>query len=190
MAEWSSGHQYEAEALLAYDVHIYPSDQRLEFFHAACTRSRWDIIGARPLLQEVVHLQAGTADALCATFVSNIDLGSDITDNFNALTTLAKNNRTDLLILWMLAVECRQLERDYPGTGLAASAANFGIQCYSVLLSRTNGVGPSLVHQTYGNLLDDMGHTSSAVVQRRLAAAQEPATWSCPPLYKISTHWA
>jgi hypothetical protein len=182
MAQWSAGNQIKAQQLLALDVDTYPNDQRLAFFNAACIRSRWDLSGARPLLQQAAYLQPGTADALCATYVANIDQGVDITDNFNDLTSLANTNRSDVLILWMLAVECRQLEQDYRTSSTGSSAANFGIQCYTVLLSRTHGVGPSLVHQTYGNLLDDMGHTALAVAQRRLAVQEEPAPWSCNPL--------
>jgi len=184
MAEWAGGHQDKAEALLADDVRSYPDDQRLAFFNAACTRSRWQIKAAGPLLQQAAQLQPGTADALCATYVADIDQGIDINGNFNNLTSLANNNRSDVLILWMLAVECRQLEGDYGRNGTGISAANFGIQCYTVLLSRIHGVGPSLVHQTYGNLLDDMGHTTSAVAQRRIAVEEEPATWSCNPLVR------
>jgi hypothetical protein len=182
MAEWSAGRQVKAQDLLASDVTTYPNDQRLAFFNAACVRSRWDIAGARPLLLQASQLQSGTADGLCATYVANIDQGTDITGNFNNLTSLANTNRSDVLILWMLAVECRRLEQDYRTSGTASSAANFGIQCYRVLLSRIHGVGPSLVHQTYGNLLDDMGHTELAVVQRRIAVQEEPATWSCSAL--------
>ncbi|HEY3328494.1 MAG TPA: hypothetical protein VGK19_00590 [Capsulimonadaceae bacterium] len=182
MKAWANGNQAGAEAVLAKAVEAFPSDQRLAFFNAACTRSRFDVEAASPLFANVRQLAPASPDGKCALYVMNIDGNVDIERNFRNLGALAESHPTDVMIMWMAAVESRQIALTYKGTDTAKNVGLYGIHCYEKLLSTIKAVGPSLVHQTFANLLDDSGRTDLAVVHRRLAVAQEPASWSCEAL--------
>jgi tetratricopeptide (TPR) repeat protein len=52
-----------------------------------------------------------------------------------------------------------------------------GVDCYRALLKLWNP-GPTLVHQTFGNLLDDLELHEEALEHRKIAVAMEPTAWS------------
>jgi tetratricopeptide (TPR) repeat protein len=79
---------------------------------------------------------------------------------------LAKENPGDPLVLWMLGVECRSCKLDEEG-----------VKYYAQLCNLWNP-GPVLVHQTYANLLDDLGRSDEALPHRKLAVKLEPAAWA------------
>ena len=179
---WSTGHQDQAESMLTKDVLEFPYDQHLAFFDAACTRSRWLIDESRPKLITVGSLFPGSAEGLAAGYILNVDSGTDVVASFNGMEGLVTKYPGDVLLLWMTAVECRQLQKDNVGKPRGAVAVNLGIQLYGLLLTRIHGVGPSMVHQTYGNLLFDMGFPQTAVIQHRIAVKLEPAPYTCQAL--------
>jgi len=179
---WSTGHQDQAESMLAKDVLEFPDDLHLAFFDAACTRSRWYIDEARPKFSRIRRLSAGSVDGLAAGYILDVDSGTNVVASFNGLEGLATKYPGDVLLLWMTAVECRQLQKDNVGKPRGAVAVNLGIQLYGLLLTRIHGVGPSMVHQTYGNLLFDMGFPQMAVLQHRIAVKQEPCPYMCQAL--------
>lgn len=180
--EWASGTQVLAEQTLAESMQRFPQDQQIVFFLAACTRSRWEIEDAYPLLRIAEQLDPRSPDGLCAKYVANIDSNSDINGNFDSLRKLSERHIDNVVILWMVAVECRQLERLYYGQPAGDQATLLGVAYYRKLCERIPGKGPSLVHQTYGNVLYDSGDAKDAAKQHSLAVEEEPADWSCSAL--------
>ena len=85
---------------------------------------------------------------------------------FRLLTRLADANPTDLMIRWMLAVECRTWDRNEEG-----------VAAYKIILDHWKP-GPALVHQTYANLLDNLKRYDDALVARYQVVQMEPAGWS------------
>jgi tetratricopeptide (TPR) repeat protein len=163
---WSIGKQADAEYLLDKYAHKYHQDQRLAFFQAACVRSRFEIEQANPLLIKVAVMNPASAQGQCAQLVVRLDSKGTATYDFRSLRSLVRRNPDDLLLLWMLAVQCRNHNLNAEG-----------VQYYARLLKMV-GTGSSLVHQTYANLLDELGRHAEALPHRRMAVKLEPASWS------------
>ena len=89
-----------------------------------------------------------------------------VNDAFADFKKLVDENPDDIMIRWMLAVQCRNWDRNAEGAEL-----------YRQILERWNP-GPVLVHQTYANLLDELGRFEEALVERYKAVKMEPAAWS------------
>ncbi|MDQ2731697.1 MAG: tetratricopeptide repeat protein [Armatimonadota bacterium] len=163
---WGDGSQAGAESLLASAVTQYPDRQPLAFFQAACTRSRFDIQAAYPLFQHVAAMDSTTTQGRCAATMMQMDRRQDLEQGFETLRALVQESPTDPLLLWMLAIQCRSYKRNPEGA-----------ECYRKLLALI-GPGPVLVHQTYANILDELGRHQEALAHRERAVQLEPATWS------------
>ena len=164
---WSGGNQALAEMILDYCRRRWPTDIRLAFFQAACTRSRFEVREAAPLFDQIARAAPGSVEGRCSQAMLAIDGGREADAGFAALRTLVQQNPTDTLALWMLAVTCRALKRNAEG-----------VEYYRLLRQRIDGVGPVLVHQTYANLLEELGRYQEALPERILAIRTEPETWS------------
>ena len=66
----------------------------------------------------------------------------------------------------MIAVQCRTLKRDRDGVN------------YYRRLCTTVHPGPILIHQTYANLLDEIGEHEEALAHREQAVKLEPEPWT------------
>lgn len=166
LATWSGGDQAGAEVLAAQAVSQFPDDQRLAFFQAACTRSRFEVQEAYPMFIHVNRMDPTTVQGKCSLEIAQIDAKLAVWQHFLELRDVVKRDPTDPIPLWMLAVECRSLNRNVEGIG-----------CYQKLLTMVHP-GPVLVHQTFANLLDEVGRHSEALGHRELAVKMEPAPWS------------
>ncbi|MCW3061986.1 MAG: hypothetical protein JWQ02_3807 [Capsulimonas sp.] len=164
---WSTQSQHDAERLLENDVIIYPNDQRLAFFRAACMRSRFDIPKARPLLEKVVELDPNSSMGQCASDILRLDEGTDLVASSNNLNALSEQKPVDPIVLWLNGIECRSFHQ-----------SEEGVRVYKQLLSIIPKPGPVLAHQTYANMLDETGDHKEALVHRLIAVKQEPAPWS------------
>ena len=166
----AGGRQSKAEEVLEHALRDHGDDQGLVFLDACCTRSRFDVAAARPLFQKVVALDAASLQGQCAAEMLQLDSGIAVAAHFDALSALVDAHPDDVLLRWMIAVQCRALDRNEEG-----------VAHYRRLL-RTWQPGPSLVHQTYGNLLSELGEHEAALVERKLAVEQEPCDWSLKSL--------
>jgi tetratricopeptide (TPR) repeat protein len=118
-------------------------------------------------MRAVVGLNPETPEGKVADLVNAIDLRRSIIDK-NKLSRVALDNPDKPLLLWMAAVHCRTLKLNESGVFL-----------YGLLLTRLSPhPGPVLVHQTYANLLDEVGRYEDALRERELAVKMEPAAWS------------
>jgi tetratricopeptide (TPR) repeat protein len=95
-----------------------------------------------------------------------LDLKKDTDLHFNALRRLVDENPNDMILRWMIAVQCRAYGKNEEG-----------VKHYLKLLEKWNP-GPSLVHQTYGNLLDELNRHEDALAEHRKAVELEPKGWS------------
>lgn len=161
-----SGKQADAEELLTSYIRDFVSNQRLVFLYGCGIRSRFEIQRAAPVFLAAARLGPTTPDGECAVRVLALDAHRDVEANFAALHLLADKNPGDVFIRWMLAVQCRNYNRNAEG-----------VEQYRKILAVWKP-GPCLVHQTYANLLDELGRYDEELVQRRIAVAQEPASWS------------
>ena len=168
----ASGEQIAAERTVqnnikaAVDAHVLPDVQEV-FFLGVCTRSRFEIPQAAPLLKYVSTMAPTTVMGRAAAYVLKLDGGNgDVEATFRSLDELSGQNPNDPLVLWMVAVECRSLKKPA-----------IGVKRYAKLCEQWNP-GPVLVHQTYANLLDDLGKFRESLLHRELAVKLEPAGWS------------
>ena len=129
--------------------------------------------GAFPVFNTVWMLDHRAPAATCAYCVLALDSQQlreapkeEADRAFGALRKLADENPNDVMIRWMLAVQCRSWERNEEG-----------VEAYKQILEQWHP-GPALVHQTYGNLLDNLNRYDEALVERYLVVKMEPASWS------------
>jgi tetratricopeptide (TPR) repeat protein len=89
-----------------------------------------------------------------------------VDERFEILSRLCDGPEPDPMIRWMAAVQCRSWNRNAEGA-----------EHYRKLLAVWKP-GPVLVHQTYANLLDNLGRYEESLAERRQAVELEPAGWS------------
>jgi len=178
-----SGKQSEAEKILPVYMAEFMNDQKIAFFFALCTRSRFEIQDADPIFQDVVQMNPSTPEGICASCALSLDRDTPDSGAILTLDKIAKKYRDNPLPVWLEAIECRQLERDYWGSKNYLECAQFGIACYGEMMRRIhNKPGPVLVHQTWGNFYEDIGQYRDALAQHAIAVQQEPAEWDCSAL--------
>lgn len=129
-------------------------------------RSRFEVEEAAPVFAAVAKMGTNTVSGQCAFHVLCLDAKKDVHNQSAALQKLVESNTNDLMLRWMIAVECRSFKQNEEGA-----------RHYKTLLEHWNP-GPVLVHQTYGNLLDGLHRFEEALVERRKAVELEPAGWS------------
>jgi tetratricopeptide (TPR) repeat protein len=163
----------EAKKLFAARPDWFRDRQRSLFLLAACHRSRFDKEGAFPIFRTVYGIDSTTPSGLCAMRMIKLDYKEltkrgrrYINNEFVEFEKLADANADDLIIRWMLAVECRTWDKN-----------ELGAKQYQKILE-TWKPGPVLVHQTYANLLDELKRYEESLAERRIALEMEPAGWS------------
>lgn len=158
MSLLNAGKQAEAEALLA--------KQRDVFLMACCLRSRFMVDDSSPIFKAITEQNGDSVEGQCAIHILYLDNGRDVEKHFEALRKLADDNPDDMMLRWMVAVQCRALDKNEEG-----------VRQYKILLEKWNP-GPVLVHQTYANLLDELRRYDEALVERRKAVELDPTSWS------------
>ena len=138
----SAGKQADAEQLIFTQARKKPT-VHIVFYAAVLVRSRFEIQAADKLFAQVGAADPEGVDGKASKLIAAMDAGKDTETNFKAMDDLVASNADNPLILWMSAVECRQLKKPKEG-----------IERYNKLLKLFDP-GPSLVHQTLGNLLLD-----------------------------------
>lgn len=162
----NDGKQAKAEKVIENSLSSYPNSQRLLFLRAACLRSRFLVKDSYPLFIKVAKIDPNTVSGQCSIHILYLDSRKDIDLHFNYLQALVKSYSKDIVIKWMLAVQCRAHDRNKEGAYI-----------YKQILEIWDP-GPVLVHQTYANLLDELGDYETALIERRKAVQLEPKGWS------------
>ena len=137
------------------------------FLLAVMTRSRFEIEEAAPLLDYVNQTAPKSVHGRAAGYIRQLDTKEpSVEDSFKSLQELAAQKPADPLLIWMVGVQCRSLNRN-----------EIGVAAYAELCKLWNP-GPVLVHQTYANMLDELEQYDEALIHRQLAVKLEPAPWS------------
>jgi TolA-binding protein len=163
----SSGDQRGAETILRQAVQTFPRDSRLVFFAAACMRSQWNLSTAALYFRRVGQLDPDGIWGKASNVILDLDGASEQKDKeLKALDELSQANLDEPLLMWMVAVECRQ-----------QNSNELGVQRYATLLKQWKP-GPAMAHQTYANMLDELHRYPDSLLERRLAVQLEPASWT------------
>ncbi|MGN6505194.1 MAG: tetratricopeptide repeat protein [Tepidisphaeraceae bacterium] len=162
----SDGKQADAEAVLLGHLDAHPDDADNLFLIGVLTRSGFESETAGVFFKKVIQLEPGSDNAVAARAVLDLDQQVDPQAPFAALRGLVKAHPENAAFDWLLAVECRNYNRNEEG-----------VRAYEVL-GKHFKTGPSLFHQTYANLLDELGRSEEALPHRKLAVQLEPASWS------------
>jgi tetratricopeptide (TPR) repeat protein len=162
----NDGKQSEAEKLLIASIKKNPENQELLFYSASCTRSRFEIEEAYKLFNFVYFINEESLYGKISQIIMNLDKKENIEDNFSLLEQIVEQNPDNIIIRWMLAVQCRNFNYNEKGDTQ-----------YQIILQNWNP-GPVLVHQTYANILDALEKYDEALIHRNLAVKLEPEGWS------------
>jgi|GEM_PF-3572865 len=162
----------EVKKILREQPGGFRDQQRLLFLHAACVRSRFDVTKAWRTFLTVFVIDQATPCAQCAAQIALLDSNAKehppgtVDRAFAELTRLADANPNDVVMRWMLAVQCRNWNKN-----------ELGAKQFAKILEKWKP-GPVLVHQSYANILDELKQFEKALEERRLAVEMEPAGWS------------
>jgi ankyrin repeat protein len=155
------------------------------FWQIALDRSRFQIQKADVGFWEFTTRFPDTLEAQAAVAILGIDLAEDQATalyHFNSLASLAAQHPECPLLDWMVGVMARTLSSDAEDglpSFIRTPVLRQGVIAYRRFLAALpEGRTPTLVHQTLGNLLDDLNESLDALPHRQLAFAQEPAPWS------------
>ncbi|MCE5268237.1 MAG: tetratricopeptide repeat protein [Planctomycetaceae bacterium] len=172
----AAGQQRQAEAFIDEYVERHPDHVRMTFLKAVCMRSRFDIEGSGAVFRKVVEKDKDSVCGRCAALVLELDAWRDSTANFAKLRKLADEHPMDTVVRWMTAVQCRSHHWEEEG-----------VRHYEKIVAVWKP-GPVLVHQTYANLLEELGRFEDALVERRKTVEMEPAGWSYHGLGSTLAH--
>ncbi len=169
----AEGHQDRAETLLEWLVLRYPNEPRLWFQKAVCTRSRFPAVEeALKLFDRVVELSPNSPEGLASDLARRLDRNEPLTGCSRgncpacALRMLADAHRDDAMIQWLMAIRCRALNWNQEGI------------VYYRRLEERWPVGPVLFHQTFANLLDEIGGHQESLQHRRVAVRMVWSAWT------------
>ena len=126
---------------------------------------RFNIQGAAPLFAKIVTMDPGSPYAGAARLMLTIDGQKNRGDLSELIDKTISAEEEDPLLLWTAAIACRTIGKPYEGCVY-----------YRKLLERWTP-GPSLVHQTFGNMLDEVGRHEEALVHRHTVVEMEPTGW-------------
>jgi ankyrin repeat protein/thioredoxin-like negative regulator of GroEL len=160
------GEQGVAEDLLFDLAPRHRDHARLVFLLGACIRSRFQVAEAAPVLAHVATLAPESKEGLCAALILHMDADHEAARAFDALRLLIELNPDDLVLRWMLAVQCRARNSNHEGV------LHYG------RLAQVWRPGPVLMNQTYANLLDAIDSHEQALARRRVAVGKEREHWS------------
>lgn len=160
------GRQHQAEQLLAAQLPYFPNSQRLAFLRATLVRSRFNLNQAILAMGAVVEMDPNTAEGIASRFCLALDGGRFVMRNMKDFERYAEFKNDDPFIRWLFAIQCRQ--QNWNKTG----------KRHFAILLKLWDPGPVLIHQTYANILDELGEHHRALEHRETAVEQEPEGWS------------
>jgi len=162
----SDGRQAEAEDLIDSAIKRYRSDERIVFAKAVLERSRWNKDAAETWFRLLRRTAQSDYLKRAAELAVALDQHEAVADNMNELYFLSDTHPDDIYLLWLSGIQCREQDWDQQGK-----------MRYEKLMPKFR-VGPVLMHQTYGNILDDLGLYEQALPHRYMAVSMEAKTWS------------
>lgn len=181
----SSGNQEGAETKLKEALEHNPRDHTFVFLAAVCERSRFDQKGAAAGFSKTMASRPDSPEGLASACVLGIDMSKDqgtALYYFNALLIVSRQNPRSIPLRWLVAIMARSITRD-SNFQLTSEVRKRILECgiheyEAVLALMAPGPGPVLIHQTMGNLLDDVEGYDASLRHREVALKMERAPWS------------
>lgn len=173
----SDGEQRSAERLILATFSSNPRNQELAFYYAALMRSRFSMEQADKAFAYAASLDDSSLYAKVSKLAIELDARRDVESNFASLEAIVEQNPTDMMLRWLLAIECRTFAYDRKPSASQSLYYKKGAELFRQILSQWKP-GPVLVHQTLANILDDLDLHAEALEHRRIAVQQEPTGWS------------
>ena len=174
--------QQESQEFVDEHAEQLKTAQRLLFLHGAVVRSRFYRQRGFVIFSAVLLADATTPSGKCAALMVKLDSSLQraaslrVGQRLENFKELADDHLDDVVIRWMAAVQCRTWNRNEEG-----------VEHYQKILEKWHP-GPSLVHQTYANLLDQVQRYDDALVERKITIKMEPAGWSYDGLANTLNH--
>jgi tetratricopeptide (TPR) repeat protein len=162
----SAGDQDSAEKAVDTAPAAIKYYQHFQFIDASLTRSRFLVPEALDKYKNVLLQYPYNIDGYSSFLIREMDLGINEKENWIELKKLADKNDTNIWLRWMLCVEARNL-------GLNTEGAAEYAKLFGMVKS-----GTSLMHQTFANILDELGRHDEALEHRYSAVKLEDKSWS------------
>lgn len=162
----AAGRQREAESVVERAVGAEPTNQRLAFLKACLRRTRFDVRESAKQFLALIELDRDSTEAIAAELIVRLDSKRDVDNSFDILASIVEEHPGDPMLRWMIAVQCRSLRRNEEG------------EKHYRELAKIWKPGPSLMHQTFANILDDLKKYDESLVSRKITVELEPAPWS------------
>jgi TPR repeat protein len=177
-AAWcAEGRQDDAEDLLDLALKTHGDDASLQFFRGVCRHSRRNTDGGSMHFWRAAALAPHAWPGQASKLAIAIDEKEDVDGNLARLRQLADANPDQMLLPWLIGIECRKYARHA-----------MGVAAFERVFARWNP-GPVLAHQTYANILENgLGRSQAALPHRKLAARLEHRAWSYVALARTLGH--
>lgn len=154
-----------------------PKDSSALFLLGVELRSGFEVKESSKVFGTLITKDPNSPEGLASACILGVDLSKDPSSAlyyYNALLALADQHPDSIPINWAAAILARALTRDMLRYNLWYEVRNriliAGIRYYqSVMNLMAPSEGPSLLHLTYGNLLDDLDSHDQALVERQTA---------------------
>jgi tetratricopeptide (TPR) repeat protein len=105
-----------------------------------------------------------------------LDQKNNVEENIEKLKKIVDENPNDILLRWLLAIECRHNR-----------IHELGAEQFSIIVKSWEP-GPAVVHQSYANILIDLKQYEKALEHRYRTVELEPKRWSYTSLGNTLTY--
>ena len=173
----SSSEPEQAIQTLAGILKKDPKDPSALFLLGVELRSVFEVKESSKVFGTLIAKDPNSPEGLASACILGVDLSKDPASAlyyYNALLTLADQHPDSIPINWAAAILARALTRDMLRYNLWYEVRNriliAGIRYYQRVMNlMAPSEGPSILHLTYGNLLDDLDAHDQALVERQTA---------------------
>jgi len=154
-----------------------PKDASALFLLGVELRSVFEVKESSKVFGTLIAKDQNSPEGLASACILGVDISKDPASAlyyYNALLTLADQHPDSIPINWAAAILARALTRDMLRYNLWYEVRNriliAGIRYYQRVMNlMAPSEGPSILHLTYGNLLDDLDAHDQALVERQTA---------------------
>ena len=176
----SDGRQAEAEDLIKSAVKTHRDDVRILFAKGVLERSRWSKGAADVWFALARKAKGNKTLSRLAWLSTQLDQKRSVKGNMAELIRLSDENPSDIYLLWLGAIQCREQSRSNSplSSNLKEQMAKLGRERYELLFKHFE-LGPVMAHHTYANILtEDLGDYDTALEHRFIAVSMEAKSWT------------
>jgi len=179
MGQLTAGDQDQAEAYVFQALKNGERSPRAVFWAAVLARSRFNLDDALPLFAEVLAREPDSPEGRASAFVLGIDTAKDartILFFYNALVAHTALEPKSIPLQWLSGLMATKIRPDKLKKGITSETRKrilaWGVESYWKALSLLGRQeGPFQIHQTLGNLLDDLEAHDQALDHRKIAVS-------------------